>query len=71
MKVFELMNELSEMPAGAELRVTGCFDEGELHKATYDSFIDDEGRYNKSLEFGIETSEQATNTLVNIYIQNL
>lgn len=55
MKVFELMSELSELPAGAEVKVNICITTEELKDGDR---LDD---YNYALEFDVETVDECGN----------
>lgn len=55
MKVFELMSELSELPAGTEVKVNICITTEELKDGDR---LDD---YNYALEFDVETVDECGN----------
>ena len=61
MKVYELMKELSEMPAGARVEIRTCIDTEEILTAERG----DDGEY--LIYFDIEDVDKANNKLVVLY----
>ena len=55
MKVYELMNELAELPSGAEVKACGWFSDDEINKSVYDTDTEDDGRtVIKGLQFKVD-----------------
>lgn len=67
MKVFELINELSNMPAGAEIGVVGWFTDKELIEAVDDVDVE-ESIVNKRLNFSIECTEKLNSNEIALFI---
>lgn len=61
MKVYELIEALSEAPAGAEICVAGYFTDSEIIDHTTDVEISTDNECLKKLEFDIEEAESENN----------